>query len=447
MALFLILTGSPLLSHAGDESPDPQSARPLLEKLKDHQASLHGDKMPVATLLQALARQAEINIFVANNITDTIDVNLDNLSLYDIFQLLMETKDLHASETKNILFVEKKSDFQNSMKDVITKTICTKYGNSGNHIAQLKMMLSETGSISTSDRGNCLVVRDREINIARVEKILPDLDKPIPQVHIEAKIVSLSQEAQRRLGIKWGYDNTLTRNNVASIGNLSVSHTSNVVFGFIQDNLDLSIELQAMQQDNILEILSAPNVLVLDGQKAEIKQGKEIPYVTQSGDLINTSFREANLSLKVTPRIIQNKFIELDVAVTNDSVDQASVGNEPLINTQSITTKLFLEDSTTVVIGGIRLRTKDNQKGSVPFISKIPLLGLLFQNSEKSKEDLELNIFITPTIVNMIDLAKKQKDADPAEVVPEVTVKTEETAKKELLIQDNDLSDDNKSEI
>jgi type IV pilus assembly protein PilQ len=143
-------------------------------------------------------------------------------------------------------------------------------------------------------------------------------------------------------------------------------------------------------------------VLVLDGKEAEIKQGKEIPYVTQTANTINTSFREANLGLKVKPTVLMDGYIILDVAVTNDSVDQTSSSTSGLlINKQAITTNLFLEDKVTVVIGGIVQQNKSRTNSKVPGLGDIPLFGNLFKNSDKANDQSELMVFITPRIVSM----------------------------------------------
>jgi len=391
---------------------------PLIDQLKDHPASLKTAQLKVSTLLTAVGRQAGVNIYVDDRIDETINIDMENLSLYEIFHLVMEAKNLHYTEKGNVILVEREADFNTSLKDVISENLCTSFGNTGKHLEKLRGFLSKDGSITETQRGNCLIVRDRKENVARISELLVELDQPTPQVHIEAQIVSITQEAKRQLGIRWGYDNLSTRNPLSATSDLSIAGTTNLAVGFIRNNLDLAIDLQALQQDDKLQILSAPQILVLDGREAEIKQGKEVPYVVQSGDTLNTSFREATLSLKVTPRVLRDDFIELDVVVTNDSVDQSSVGGEPLINKQSITTNLFLENDATVVIGGILLRTEDNQSGSVPGISRIPVFGNLFKNSEKSNEHSELIVFITPKIVTMpaeARIARDQESVPPAE--------------------------------
>jgi len=360
--------------------------------------------------LRGMGRQAGINILVADNITDTINLDVEKLSLYEVFQIIMDAKQLRYYQKNNVLFVEKKADFQGQQRDLASERLCTKFGNAAAYLDQLKPLLSQHGSITVSNRGNCLVIQDRAGNIPRLRAMLVELDQPIPQVHIEARIVSISNEAKKQLGIIWGYNNYRNAAELdakinpitSSIALPAVEPTTSLAFGFIRQNVNLNVELQAMQSDSLLEILSSPSVLVLDGKEAEIKQGKEIPYVTQTANTINTSFREANLGLKVKPTVLMDGYIILDVAVTNDSVDQTSSSTSGLlINKQAITTNLFLEDKVTVVIGGIVQQNKSRTNSKVPGLGDIPLFGNLFKNSDKANDQSELMVFITPRIVSM----------------------------------------------
>ena len=397
---------------------------PLLEALKNFPASLRTENLSVSLLLRGMGRQAGINILVADNITDTINLEVEKLNLYEAFQVIMDAKQLHYYQKNNVIFVEKKADFQGEKRDLVSERLCTKFGNAAAYVDQMKPLLGQNGAITVTTRGNCLVIQDRAGNIPRLREMLAELDQPIPQVHIEARIVSISNEAKKQLGIIWGYNNyrdasglTPKINSITSSADLGVSEpTTSLAFGFIRENFDLNVTLQAMQSDRLLEILSSPSVLVLDGKEAEIKQGKEIPYVTGTSTTINTSFREANLGLKVKPTVLQDGYVILDVGVTNDSVDQSTTSTSGLlINKQSITTNLFLEDKVTVVIGGIVQQNKSHTNSKVPGLGDIPLFGNLFKNSDKSDDQTELMVFITPRIVSM---NQKQTnlaaDKDPA---------------------------------
>ena len=424
----------------------PENDAPLLEGLKNFPASLRTENLSVSLLLRGMGRQAGINIMVADNITDTINLDVEKLSLYEVFQVIMDAKQLRYYQKNNVLFVEKKADFQGQQRDLASERLCTKFGNAAAYLDQLKPLLGPNGSITVSNRGNCLVVQDRAGNIPHLREMLAELDQPIPQVHIEARIVSISNEAKKQLGIIWGYNNsrdaaalaTKTNPIAAAITLPAAEPTTSLAFGFIRQNINLNVDLQAMQSDSLLEILSSPSVLVLDGKEAEIKQGKEVPYVTQTANTVNTSFREANLGLKVKPTVLMDGYIILDVAVTNDSVDQTSSNTSGLlINKQAITTNLFLEDKVTVVIGGIVQQNKSHTNSKVPGLGDIPLLGNLFKNSDKANDQSELMVFITPRIVNMTpklngETAAKEPTPSkvPAESHGEEAILTDDPAKK-----------------
>jgi type IV pilus secretin PilQ/predicted competence protein len=388
----------------------PENDAPLLSGLKNFPASLRTENLSVSLLLRGMGRQAGINILVADNITDTINLDVEKLNLYEAFQVIMDAKQLRYYQKNNVIFVEKKADFQGQQRDLASERLCTKFGNAAAYLDQLKPLLGPNGTITLTNRGNCLIIQDRAGNIPLLRDMLTELDQPIPQVHIEARIVSISNEAKKQLGIIWGYNNYMDAAALASKINPITSSvdlhvpdpTTSLAFGFIRQNVNLNVELQAMQSDSLLEILSSPSVLVLDGKEAEIKQGKEVPYVTQTANTVNTTFREANLGLKVKPTVLQGGYIILDVGVTNDSVDQSTTGASGLlINKQAITTNLFLEDNVTVVIGGIVQQNKSNSNSKVPGLGDIPIIGNLFKNSNKRNDQSELMVFITPHIVNM----------------------------------------------
>jgi len=415
--------------------PAPENEAPLLDVLKNYPASLRTENLQVSLLLRGMGRQAGINILVADNITDTINLDVEKLNLYEAFQVIMDAKQLRYYQKNNVIFVEKKADFQGQNRDLASERLCTKFGNAAAYVDQLKPLLGQNGSITVTNRGNCLVIQDRAGNIPRLRDMLIELDQPIPQVHIEARIVSISNEAKKQLGIIWGYNNYRDAAALADkINPITTSAvlpalepTTSLAFGFIRQNVNLNLELQAMQTDSLLEILSSPSVLVLDGKEAEIKQGKEVPYVTSTTTTVNTSFREANLGLKVKPTVLQDGYVILDVEVTNDSVDQTTSGASGLlINKQAITTNLFLEDKVTVVIGGIVQQNKSNQNSKVPGLGDIPLLGYLFKNSNKRDEQTELMVFITPRIVSMTP-----KQNDVAAVRDEISPSAPAVSRKE----------------
>lgn len=376
----------------------------LVGKLRPVKITIRGEKLQVDQLLRAIARKSGVNVLVDESITDTISLDLEDVSLYDLFHLVLATKELHFYETNQALIVEREADYKKDLRDVVTTRLCPLYGQAAIHVDELSMLKSENGNLTLSGDGDCLVVRDHETNVKQIMQLLQELDKPIPQVHIKARIVTIDKSVSKELGVKWGYTDleNLPDDSLSASTDLGLlTPTTSIVFGFIRDSFTLDVELSALQQRNMLEILSEPRIVVLDGEEAEIKQGKEVPYESGTAENRNTSFREAVLSLKVTPKIMRNDFIKLDVKVTNDSVDEDSTKDgQPLLNRQEIKTNLFLEDGVTVVIGGILAKGFDETKGEVPWLADLPLIGGFFKSTDAIDRTAELLVFLTPTILD-----------------------------------------------
>jgi len=401
----LLLLGLGLVAH-GAYAEEGKGV--LLDHLRAKSATVRGENLQVNLLLRGICRQANVNVIVDESIanTDTISLDLENVSLYDVFHVVMESKKLRFHESNNTLIVEKADVLKKDERDVETVRLCASFGDLAQHIKELEAVKSDVGAITVSSDGNCMIVKDHGENVGRIKELLAELDRPAPQVHIKARIVTMDKSVSTQLGIKWGYteltrapDNTLS----AATDLAVVNPTTSILFGFIRDNWTLDTELSAMQERKQLHLLSSPRIVVINGQKAEIKQGKEVPYETTgtTDTASSTSFREALLSLTVTPRILQNNFIRLDVKVTNDSIDEShsADGEQPLLNKQEIQTNLLLEDGVTVVIGGILAKGTDLGNQEVPFLAELPVVGNLFKNKDELERTYELLVFLTPTIV------------------------------------------------
>lgn len=377
----------------------------LVHRLRDKTATVRGENLQVNLLLRGICRQANVNVIVDESINDSISLDLEKVSLYDVFHVIMDAKKLRFYESNKTLIVEKAESLKKDQRDLVMVRLCTNFGDVTQHLKELEVVKSDIGTLTVSSDGNCVIVKDHQENVGRIKELLTALDLPAPQVHIKARIVTIDKSVSTQLGIKWDYTE-LTRapaNTLNAATDLSVVNpTTNILFGFIRDNWTLETELSAMQERKQLHMLSSPRIVVLNGQKAEIKQGKEVPYETTGTDDIaaSTSFREALLSLSVTPKILHNNFLRLDVKVTNDSIDEDhSVESQPLLNRQEIQTNLFLEDGVTVVIGGILAKGSDLANQEVPWLVDLPVVGNLFKNKDELERTYELLVFLTPTII------------------------------------------------
>jgi type IV pilus assembly protein PilQ len=279
---------------------------------------------------------------------------------------------------------------------------------------------------------NALVVRDLSLNIDRMEHLLKSLDVRMPQVLIEAKIVEVSSNYARELGVQWGgqYSNTSGKGTTVVTGGdtggaglsgnaYAVNLPANVgigsggalglTFGKLGGKLSLDLQLSAMQTTGNGKILSNPKVMTVNNKEAKISSGIDIPVRTVSatanttGGSINTmavQIISASLMLSTTPTIAQDGRISLAIKVEKSEPDfSKEVDGIPTISKRSANSELVVNDGETVVLGGILTKSEGESESGVPLLSKIPIIGWLFKKKSKFENQAELMIFITPTIV------------------------------------------------
>lgn len=305
-------------------------------------------------------------------------------------------------------------------------------------------LLSDRGSIAIDDRTNTLLIHDTPTNIENVRRLVATLDVPVKQVLIQSRIVIVNDDYTRNLGVRLGSTITKQRgsnglvsltgngtgsdtivqsglSNINSSGqpfpvtvppidqrynvNLPVGNpTSSLALAVLDSDYLVDLELSAMQAEGKGRIESTPRVITANQREAQIKQGVEIPYQqSASSGATTTQFKDAVLSLTVTPQITPDNRIIMDLAVTKDSVGQslpsATGGNVPSIDTRSIQTQVLVDDGGTVVLGGIYETENRTNTNKVPVLGDIPGLGYLFRSREKVNNNDELLIFVTPKIL------------------------------------------------
>ncbi len=178
--------------------------------------------------------------------------------------------------------------------------------------------------------------------------------------------------------------------------------TSGLGIGFITDNAILDLELSAMEKTGNGEVVSQPKVVTSDKETAKILKGSEIPYQeASSSGASTTSFKEAALSLEVTPQITPDNRIIMEVKVTKDAPDFGNaVNGVPPIDKNEVNAKVLVSDGETIVIGGVFSNTQTKTVDKVPFLGDVPYVGRLFKRDIIKEEKSELLIFLTPRIMN-----------------------------------------------
>jgi len=286
--------------------------------------------------------------------------------------------------------------------------------------------LSPRGSLSFDRRTNTLLVIDIPARVSEIRRLVNQLDKPVDQVLIEARIVIANEDFARELGAKFGVrgtkDNvsvggglvggTPTVNNGLSVnlpstpGSLITANPASVALTFLNAGYGLDIELTAMQEEGRGEVISNPRVVTSNQREAVIKQGREVGYITTQatgGQITQTvNFKEIVLELKVTPTITNDGRVFMAMNVKKDELEQfvqTVNGSVPLIAKREVNTAVLVDDGNTVVIGGVYEFKSTSDVAKVPFLADVPFLGNLFKKKGRSKNKAELLIFVTPKVI------------------------------------------------
>ncbi len=285
-------------------------------------------------------------------------------------------------------------------------------------------IMSLRGYLSIDERTSTVVLRDVPNIHSEFEQLIKILDLPTPQVNVEAKIVEVSTNFTKDLGVQWGVlsrpsDSRMRIGGTSIPGgtgfnsgnplmvNLPAAVTSGaggaIGIGYISaaNTFTLDLQLSAMESSGKGKVISNPRITTLDNQEAKIQQGKKIPYETTSTEGTKTEFVDAALELKVTPQITPDGTIVMNVEVKKNEADFANTAasGAPTIDTKEAKTRVLIKNGDTLVIGGIFKTTISKAQAGIPGFSKIPILGWLFKKELDKEETSELLIFITPRIV------------------------------------------------
>jgi type IV pilus assembly protein PilQ len=263
-------------------------------------------------------------------------------------------------------------------------------------------LLSDAGNVWLDERTGTLIVRDVPDRVSEVEVLLTELDVPVSQVLIEARIVSASLETGRELGVRWGI--SAAENSDSDSGfELSLTHQAagRVRDGLVRNSRLLEWELNLLQNRGQADLIARPRVMTQDNTAASIRSGVRIPYQAQAGGTAGgsiTEFVDAVLSLEVKPRITPDGRILLSLQIRQDSVASGSA-EVPAINTNTIDTQVLIDNTDTLVLGGIFREEQTQTRTGTPVLQSAPLVGGLFRRTLDADRHTELLIFITPRIV------------------------------------------------
>lgn len=414
------------------------------EEYTGERLSLNFQDIEVRSVLQLLADFTGLNLVVSDTVSGNLTLRLKNVPWDQALDIILKTKGLAMRQTGNVVLIAPSEEIAarekleleaeqqvRELAPLRSEFIQINYGKAGDIAALLSApensLLSERGNVAVDQRTNTLLVQDTAARLDDVRRLVEQLDIPVRQVLIESRIVIASDDFSRELGARFGISNADSGDDTLDFTAGSLEGTTQLINGDDLELVDrlnvnlpaaspagsvglalaklpfgtlLELELSAAQAENRAEIVSTPRVVTSNQATARISQGVEIPYqeATSSG-ATNISFKEAVLSLEVTPQITPDGRIFMELTVNNDSVGQIFAG-VPSINTREVLTQVLVDNGQTVVLGGIYEQASNNSVIKVPFFGDLPLLGPLFRNTLNSDSKTELLVFITPKIIS-----------------------------------------------
>lgn len=426
--------------------PASQGAQPSQatgERFNGERLSLNFQDIEVRSVLATLAEFTGLNLVASDSVTGRVTLNLNDVPWDQALALILQSQGLSSREQGNVIVVAPASELaelerqelearnqRETLSPLVTEFIEIKYARAEDLALLLRGgdgdgfgLLTERGRVSVDNRTNTLLVQDTADQVRDIVRTIDRLDVAVRQVQIEARIVIARDTASRELGINWGMSSTrgfqegedgnFTRRDInpnginRAQGGLAVDlgaatgPGTGFSFGYLSGDILLDLELRALESEGKSQTISQPRIITANQRTARISQGEERAFQSVDGnDNPDTEFKEAELSLEVTPQITPDNRIIMDLVIKNDSFRESEFGGEPPIDTNQIETQVLVDNGQTVVLGGILTTEELRQIAKTPLLGDIPLLGRLFRYTEESNEKVELLVFITPRLLD-----------------------------------------------
>jgi type IV pilus assembly protein PilQ len=413
--------------------------------------SLNFQDIDVRSVLQLIADFTDLNLVASDTVRGNITLRLQNVPWDQALDLVLKTKGLDQRKVGNVLMVAPADEIaareqqelavQKQVAELapLRKDIIQLNYAKASDIAKLyeegasgALKDDMRGSVIFDDRTNSLIVTLTQERIDELRRIVTQLDIPVRQVMIEARIVEANVDYDKALGVRWGGNlrsdsgnwNVWGKNGNRTLGEGgddgvqvieapfnspfvdlgAAGSTSGIGIGFISNNVILDLQLSAMEKTGSGEVVSQPKVVTSDKETAKILKGTEVPYQeASSSGATSTSFKEAALSLEVTPQITPDNRVLMEVKVTKDAPDfsvASSTGGIPAISKNEVNAKVLVADGETIVIGGVYSNTQSKSVDKVPFLGDLPFIGRVFKRDLIQDRKAELLVFLTPRIMN-----------------------------------------------
>jgi type IV pilus assembly protein PilQ len=409
--------------------------------------SLDFQQADLIDVLRLIAEVSGMNIITSPDVAGRVTTRMVNVPWDQALDTILKTFGLGKAQDGSIIRVmpldrlRKERDDELQAKRVVeeleapvTRTIQLSYARAEELKDNMEKLLTKQGRLDIDKRTNTIIVKDISSSVDEIIELIRRLDSQTRQVSIETRIVETARTFLEELGVRWGGfvnqetgvkfprqvallgrqpapGGVIPTNPLAppgSFGNFAVDLPTftqppalAIGLALISNSSVIDLELQALERTGRGRIVSAPKVVTLDNKEAVVESGDEVPFKTESADSgPKVEFKDAMITLKVTPHISPDDYVLLEVYAAKKEVDfSRTVEGNPTITSRQSKTSVLVKDGATVVMGGLfKQQAVETQEG-IPGLSKIPYLGWLFKTRQTRNDNEDLLFFITPRIV------------------------------------------------
>ncbi|MCX7726524.1 MAG: hypothetical protein N2053_06715 [Chitinispirillaceae bacterium] len=385
------------------KAADLQGRGGIIDYFEVHEAK-------VQSVCKQLSAFSGVDIIVSDKVTTTVSISLSKKTWREILEIICKTHNLIVSNEGSYLYVVSKDELEknNTISQAVLESaplkreiIKIKHVNAEELAKSIQNLLSSKGKITVVAHTNALIVYDTEENISQIKNMVSQLDIETAQISISCKIIEVSSGVIQKLGIHWGYTDVRAGVEAEHMPpqNVIAGALDKITYGIISPQ-NLSAALEYLYGDNKGEIIAQPQITTVDNKEARIFMGQEVPikYLDEAGNTV-VKMIKAGTELVVKPHISGNGRILLELSPKKESYVRQPDGT-PVINQQSATTNVVVNNGETVVIAGLTSNEESVTEEGIPILKDIPLLGNLFKRSSKNRDKKDLVIFVTPYIIN-----------------------------------------------
>jgi len=373
--------------------------------------SLNLQNIKLADAVYLLAQILKKNVIVSPSVQGLVKIHIDHTDPKRAFDLLLEAHNLTQLQLGNILFIETRdelvkskqaeSKWREALDDALPLEI--KYWQikfaKAEDIARLihdesGAVISKRGRVRYDARTNVIIVQDTITHLKSINKLISHFDMPVKQLLIETRLASVDSDFEQELGVNLS---SITR---VDDDNKTVKEGYSIAIAKLASNSMLDIKLSALEKSGHAELISSPSLFTANQVQASIEAGEEVPYqeVSEQGGTA-IAFKKAVLGLKVIPHVLPGNKVLLQLQINQDRPSNRMVLGMPTISTRQIITSITVNNGQTAVLGGIYELNHEQGQLNVPFINRIPIIGLLFKENRLRENRRQLLIFVTPKIM------------------------------------------------